>query len=307
MFPMNRHRFTAGILSAFGLLACATAAMAEEPKPAKPAGVRVGHMLMLFGGEKPVAEAMGIEGLQMKSGPYIGTWHDIKGEKGLNNTRMEPLKQGEFDVLLLATPQSFPNAETWSGHVGLDSTPAVLCDMGVMNNPKFRLVWQSWYWPPYERRGDKDVLAWKPRTAPPEGLRALEKLTDQINEKHGRQVMVISPVEEAVCKLIEMVAAGQFPGVTDPSELWFEGNMWVPGSHIRALFGYCNVATLHGISPVGLNPDFSGITWGGGKSKATDPKSFAELAPITEEQRRILQQIAWDTVSNYSYAGVKKP
>jgi hypothetical protein len=31
------------------------------------------------------------------------------------------------------------------------------------------------------------------------------------------------------------------------------------------------------------------------------------LAPITEEQRKILQQIVWDTVSNYPYSGVKKP
>lgn len=83
--------------------------------------------------------------------------------------------------------------------------------------------------------------------------------------------------------------------------------MWVPGSHMRSLFASCNFATLYGISPVGLNPDFLGIRWGGGKSKPTDPKSFDELAPITDEQRRILQQIAWDAVSNYPYSGVKKP
>jgi hypothetical protein len=28
------------------------------------------------------------------------------------------------------------------------------------------------------------------------------------------------------------------------------------------------------------------------------------LAPITEEQRKILQQIAWETVSKYPYAGI---
>jgi hypothetical protein len=30
------------------------------------------------------------------------------------------------------------------------------------------------------------------------------------------------------------------------------------------------------------------------------------LAPITEEQRKILQQIAWETVSKYPYARVSK-
>jgi len=288
----------------------ATCAVAADPAPAKPAGVRVGQMLIFFECESTVAsslvKAAGIEGHQWLGGPYIGTWHDIKGEKGLDKKRMEPLERGAFDVLLLATPHCYPDKESWSGHVGLDSTPALLCDKGVMNNPKFRLVWQSYYWPRTELKGDKKVLAWKPRKDPPDGLLALEKLTDQINEKHGRKVMVISPVEEATCKLIEMVAAGKFPGITDPSDLWVEGNMWVPGSHLRTLFAYTNVATIYGVSPVGLNPDFSTLKWGGGKSAPTDPKSFADLAPITEEQRKLVQQIAWETVSKYPYAGVAK-
>lgn len=287
----------------------AAIALAADTAPAKPAGVRVGQMLIFFECESTVAnslvKAAGIEGHQWLAGPYIGTWHDIKGEKALQKKRMEPLERGEFDMLLLATPHCYPHAETWAGHVGLDSTPALLCAMGAKNNPKFRLVWQSYYWPRTdESRRDKKVLDWKPRKDPPDGLRALEKLTDQINEKHGRKVMVISPVEEATCKLIEMVAAGKFPGIADPVELWVNGNMWVPGSHMRTLFAYTNVATIYGVSPVGLNPDFSPLKWGGGKSAPTDPKSFADLAPITEEQRKILQQIAWETVSKYPYAGV---
>ena len=59
-----------------------------------------------------------------------------------------------------------------------------------------------------------------------------------------------------------------------------------------------------GVSPIGLNPDFSSLKWSGGKSV---PTAFNDLAPITEEQRKILQQIVWDTVSNYPYSGVKKP
>jgi len=298
-------------LSALAVMASwAACSVAADPPAAKPAGVRVGQTLIFFECESTVAsslvKAAGIEGHQWLGGPYIGTWHDIKGEKGLDKKRMEPLERGAFDVLLLATPHCYPDKESWSGHVGLDSTPALLCDKGVMNNPKFRLVWQSYYWPRTELKGDKKVLAWKPRKDPPDGLNALEKLTDQINEKHGRKVMVISPVEEATCKLIEMVAAGKFPGITDPSDLWVEGNMWVPGSHLRTLFAYTNVATIYGVSPVGLNPDFSTLKWGGGKSAPTDPKSFADLAPITEEQRKLVQQIAWETVSKYPYAGVAK-
>ena len=283
---------------------CRGQAGAEKPVAAKPSGVRVGYTLILFGCEDTVVKAAGIDMHKTLGGPYLGTWHDMKGQKGIGPGRLRELERGDFDMLLLATPHCYPDAGAWAGQLGLDSTPAILCAAGIKNNPNFRLVWQSYYWPRTETRGDKKALVWKPRQEPPDGLRALEKLTDQINAKHGRKVMVISPVEEAVCKVIEMVAAGKFPGITDPVELWVDGDMWRPGSHLRTLFAYCNVATMYGVSPIGLNPDFSGLKFGGPK---TVPDAFNDLAPITEEQRKIVQQIVWDTVSNYLYSGVKRP
>jgi hypothetical protein len=288
---------------------CAACGVAADPAPAKPAGARVGYMLILFGCEDAVVKAAGIDMHKTLGGPYLGTWHDMIGQKGIRPGKLDGLERGDFDMLLLATPHCYPDAGNWAGAVGLDSTPAILCAAGVKNNPNFRLVWQSYYTPHTEPRGDKKVLHWKPRQEPPDGLRALEKLVDQINAKHGRKVMVISPVEEATCKLIEMVAAGKFPGITDPGELWgpwtrSHDPMWRPGSHLRTLFAYCNVATMYGVSPIGLNPDCSSLKFGGGK---TFPEAFNDLAPITEEQRKILQQIVWDTVSNYPYSGVKKP
>jgi hypothetical protein len=283
---------------------CRGQAGAEKPVAAKPAGARVGYTLILFGCEDTVVKAAGIDMHKTLGGPYLGTWHDMKGQKGIGPGRLRELERGDFDMLLLATPHCYPDAGAWAGQLGLDSTPAILCAAGIKNNPNFRLVWQSYYWPRTETRGDKKALVWKPRQEPPDGLRALEKLTDQINAKHGRKVMVISPVEEAVCKVIEMVAAGKFPGITDPVELWVDGDMWRPGSHLRTLFAYCNVATMYGVSPIGLNPDFSGLKFGGPK---TVPDAFNDLAPITEEQRKIVQQIVWDTVSNYLYSGVKRP
>ena len=297
-------------LSALAVMAlCAACGVAADPAPAKPAGARVGYMLILFGCEDAVVKAAGIDMHKTLGGPYLGTWHDMIGQKGIRPGKLDGLERGDFDMLLLATPHCYPDAGNWAGAVGLDSTPAILCAAGVKNNPNFRLVWQSYYTPHTEPRGDKKVLHWKPRKDSPDGLLALEKLTDQINEKHGRKVMVISPVEEATCKLIEMVAAGKFPGITDPGELWgpwtrSHDPMWRPGSHLRTLFAYCNVATMYGVSPIGLNPDCSSLKFGGGK---TFPEAFNDLAPITEEQRKILQQIVWDTVSNYPYSGVKKP
>jgi hypothetical protein len=116
--------------------------------------------------------------------------------------------------------------------------------------------------------------------------------------------MVISPAAELAFDLARLVADGKFPGITDPFELWVNANMWEPGSHVSTLIHSCNLATMYGVSPIGLKPDFSGIKRGGGKSRNY---AFEDLAPITDEQREILQRMAWDKVTGYPHSGVKKP
>jgi hypothetical protein len=90
-----------------------------------------------------------------------------------------------------------------------------------------------------------------------------------------------------------MVVAGKFPGVTKESGLWSDV-MPHPGRQVRALSGYCHYAAIYRLSPVGLqNNNFY--------ERADDP------LPITAEQHAILQQIAWDVVSRYPYAGFAAP
>ena len=59
---------------------------------------------------------------------------------------------------------------------------------------------------------------------------------------------------------------------------------------------------MYGVSPVGLKPDFSQVTYGGG-GKGPGVQS---MEGITDEQRTILQNIAWETVSKYRHAGFGK-
>jgi hypothetical protein len=217
--------------------------------------------------------------------------------------RLDPVEQGKIDVMLIGTLNCYPNAETWKNHLGLeDSTLAGFAALGVKNNPKFRVVWQTYLWPagsePKDGNKKLDVAATRKRAAP-EPLNALEKLVDAINEKHGRKVVLISPVREATLKLLDMVVDGKFPGITDPADLWLEFNMH-SHKHLLALTAYCNVATMYGISPVGLNPSFKGVTYAtkGGKAHFMDG--------ITDEQNAILQRIAWETVSKYRHAGIAK-
>ena len=114
--------------------------------------------------------------------------------------------------------------------------------------------------------------------------------------------MLISPVGEATIKLVEMVAEGKFPGITDAtvklramildgkypgmkkqSELWSDA-MPHAGTHVSALSGYCHFAAIYRTSPIGLK--------------------INRYQELTDEQHAILQKLAWETVSKYPYAGV---
>jgi hypothetical protein len=284
------------------------AAVADKPidvKPgAKPAGGRVGYTLIIFHPEMDaVVKAAGIEGHKTLGGPYLGTWHDLKGAKAIRPGKLDGLERGEFDMLLHASPHCYPGEDSWGEGQGLDSTAAILCATGLKNNPNFRLVWQTWPWPRANVNEKKLELPPASKESAP-ALRELEKVADEINAHHGRQVMVISPAAELAFDLARLVADGKFPGITDPFELWVNANMWEPGSHVSTLIHSCNLATMYGVSPIGLKPDFSGIKRGGGKSRNY---AFEDLAPITDEQREILQRMAWDKVTGYPHSGVKKP
>jgi hypothetical protein len=288
-----------------GAAAVADKPAAAAPGEAKPAGVRVAYSLVIWDREmEAVVKAAGIEGHTVVKGPGLGTWHDIKGRKTLRPGAFDGLERGDCDTLLVATPSCYPSKETWAGQLGPDSTPALICDAGVKNNPKFRLVWQTWFWAVPDRKDAKKLNMPLDNPGVVERLRGLEQLVDEINQKHGRQVMVVSPAAQATIAFVRMVDAGTFPGITDPATLWNDVSMWQPGSHVRSLVQYCNLATMYGMSPIGLEPDFSAITFGGGK---TPKGSFKDLAPITDEQREILQRLAWETVTGFPASGVKKP
>jgi hypothetical protein len=269
-----------------------------------PAGGRVAYLLLVNGAvTDAVIKAANIEGHKNVESPYVGTWHSfVKGMDSIQKGRLAAVERGDIDVLLIGTLLSYPNAETWKNHIGPDdSTLAGLAALGAKNNPKFRICWQTYIWPvgqmPKESKKTLDVAATKKRAAN-EPLKELEKLVDSINDKQGRKVVLISPVGEATIKLVEMVADGKFPGITDPADLWTEFNMH-SNRHVLALTAYCNVATMYGVSPMGLKPDFSKVTYGGGGKGP----GIQSMEGITDEQHAILQKLAWETVSKYPHAG----
>lgn len=134
-----------------------------------------------------------------------------------------------------------------------------------------------------EERNTKTIADLRP--AQEAFANAIEKQVAEINAKHDRPVVFIAPVGYAVLKLREAVINGNAPGVKKQSDLYRDllGHGQPP---IVALCVYVNYATIYRRSPVGLEPFdvFDGA--------------------VTPELHKLLQAIAWETLSTYPPSGV---
>ena len=285
-------------VSAIGLPACA----AEDPsRPAPGDGLRVfvmGHSFHIFVADRlaPLAAAAGISGHELLGRQMIGGssvrqhWELPDGK----NAAKAALVAGNVDVLTMSPNWLVPD----------DAIPR-FTDLGMEHNPEVRVLLQiSWmgfdHWEPI---GDPKL--WNPactihhneerdsRTL--DGLRAanaaitavIERQVADINRARGRDVICIVPVNDAVLRLRERVAAGDVPGIARQSELFTDpiGHGKAP---VMALATYCNFACLYGRSPVGLDD------------------GDRQLDGIHPKLRAVLQQLAWDVVTANPMSGVTK-
>lgn len=196
------------------------------------------------------------------------------------------LESGKVDVLTLSPNWYVPDVAI--GH---------FTELALKHNPKTKIVVQV-SWAAFDSDGLKPMIR-DNRERDTKTLADIEHLLDvfhvilelqatQINKQHGRQVVTLAPVGTAVVKLRAKVIAGEAPGIKRQSDLFSD-----PIGHaqpaIVALCSYVNYATIYGKSPVGLKTFVN----------AKDPNS-AKL-------QKLLQEIAWDTVTSYEPSGVKKP
>jgi len=105
---------------------------------------------------------------------------------------------------------------------------------------------------------------------------------EAINKRHGKQVVYIVPVAQAVIALREKVMAGQAAGLKSPHEL-FSDSIGQARPPLELLNSYCHFAVVYRRSPMGL-------TLKGAKD---------------EELHRLLQDLAWEAVCNEPLSGVK--
>lgn len=282
----HRRQFLAAVCCLTLIASACTSTIAADDAQTPPDGLRVfytGHSFHMFVPQRveQMVEAAGIKGHKLVGAQGIGGsrviqhWDLADGK----NKAKPALTSGKVDVFTMAAHVAIPDE-------GITNFTA----LGLKHNPKLRLLVQaSWF--PFDVPGEERIRDNAQRdgmkiedlqAAIDEWRTKLEVQVDELNQQHDRQAVFIVPAGDAVVKLRAMIIAGTYPGVTKQSEL-FRDPIGHGGPHIQALVAYCNYAAIYRASPEGLQ---------------TAPQG------LTDEQQSILQKLAWDTVSRYSFAGL---
>ncbi len=285
MFAVRRRILFARCFAVLMLVWC-NGTFAEDTKT--PAGQRVfytGHSFHMFVPSHidQLVKSANIQGHKQVGAQGLGGsrviqhW-DLADDK---NTAKPALISGAVDVFTMAAHLQIP-----------DDGITKFTELGLKHNPNLRLLVQASWYPWDVPKGSPGFITDNAQrdNAKIEDLQAavedwrvkLEAQVDELNKTHGQKAVFIVPVGRAVVKLRATIAEGKFPGITNQSKL-FRDPIGHGNGQVMALTSYCNFAAIYRISPVGLK--------------------LAERG-VDNAQHAILQQIAWETVSNYPYAGL---
>ena len=268
------------------LLAGSTA-LAQAPASRPPAGLKIfytGHSFHMFVPQhvNVLVKAAGIEGHLEVGRQGIGGSRVIQhwDKADDQNKAKQALLTGEVDVFTMAAHVQIP-----------DEGITKFTELGLAHNPKLRLLVQaSWFpfdVPEPEKRirenAQRDNMAIADlQKAVDDWRKKLEAQADDLNRQNGKTCVFIVPVGDAMVKLRSLIVDGKYPGVAKQSEL-FTDPIGHGGGHVQALASYCNFVAIYRHNPLGLKMDVAGVS---------------------DEQLAILQKIAWETVSEYPYAGI---
>jgi hypothetical protein len=289
----KRGRLLAGLVVA-ALLPAWAAGESQSPEKKQDAASRgqrvfyASHSLMWYVPPPlaKMADAAGIKdhklvGLQMLGASKTLQHWNLPEEK---NKAKQALKTGDVDVFIVS-PIQFPDE-------GIDN----FVKLGLEHNPDMRFVVQvSWGgWDIDNQDFPKGATNTVDRNKTPEQLKKLyernikaaEAQTDDINKK----VVFLVPSAQALVTLRTKIYNKEMPGLSSQGEL-FRDPISHPAPPLEALNTYLHFAVIYGQSPVGL--PMPGVLKNA-KKDAWDDKL-----------NRALQAIAWETVTNYSYTGVK--
>jgi hypothetical protein len=287
------------LAAALGGAAPSTSSAPVETKSSEPItqGQRIfftGHSFHVFIPPilKNIAESAGIAdqkqlGLSSIGGSRVYQHWNVADDK---NQAKTVLKTGEIDVLTLA-PIFMPDD-------GIEK----FATLALEHNPKIRITVQEiWlrrdvYEPTTKvlpKTVDHNAITGaelRERHAPL--FQTIDAHVSELNQKFGKQVLFVVPTGQAVIALRERIIAGKAGGLKAQSELFTDitGHGTKP---LQVLVAYCHFAVIYRRSPVGLPiPEIL----------AKDQK--AEWGPETV---RVLQEVAWEAVTQHPLSGVKDP
>lgn len=260
---------------------------------ATPQGVRVfyaSHSLMWYV-PKPLgemAEAAGIEGHKLVGLQSLGAsttlqhWN-LGGEK---NEAKKALQTGQVDVFVMS-PISFPDE-------GIEN----FVKLGLEHNPNMRFVVQlSWGGGDIDNQDfpkgafdnvDKEKTPKQLKAYNVRNIAAGEAQADDINKKygHGKKILALVPSVQAMVTLRTKIANKTWPGLTKQGELFVDAVH--PSAPMEALNTFMHFAVVYGKSPVGL--------------PMPAMLKNAKREAWNEQFNRSLQELAWETVTNYRYS-----
>ena len=203
------------------------------------------------------------------------------------NRAKQVLKKGDVDVFVMS-PIQFPDP-------GIDH----FVNLGLEHNPKMRFTVQiSWSgWDIDNQHFPEGATFQVDRNKTPEQLKkiyganikAAEAQADAINKKVGKKVLYLVPSAQAVIALRSKIYNKAMPGLTSQAEL-FRDPISHPTPPLEALNTYLHFAVIYGLSPVGLPMP--------GLLKKANKDAW------NEKMNRVLQEMAWETVTHYPYSGV---
>ncbi len=242
-----------------------------------------------------IANSAGIDdhafaGLSSIGGSRVIQHWDVADDK---NMAKSLLKEGKVDVLTLA-PIHLPDP-------GIEN----FAELGIQGNANIRITVQE-FWLPFDiydttftlrpKQVDHNIpTADELRQLHAPYFQSMDEHVAELNEKFGRQVLFVVPVGQAVIALREKIINGEAPGLKHQEDLFTDpiGHATPP---LQALVAYCHFAAIYGQSPVGLPIP-----------AVFSQPNFAKLTPqIDEKMNHMIQEIAWNAVTDHPLSGVTK-
>jgi hypothetical protein len=224
---------------------------------------------------------IGVSGI---GGSRIIQHWDIAEDK---NKAKKALETGEVDVLTLS--------------------PIFLPDPGIENFTKLALehnkdirilvqpIWLRWdvYEPTTKRPQKVDhnaITGEELRKRHEVYFKAMNEHIRELNQKQGKTVLYVVPAAQAVIALREKIIAGQAPGLKAQEDL-FSDALGHGKPPLQALVGYCNFAVMYRRNPIGL--------------PVPAVLKQAKLGDQEEKLNRLLQELAWEAVTEHPLSGVR--